>query len=212
MSGQSAHDNPGSGSVEITQGNFYSNHIYEIVEAAKDYSLVKALKIHFASTNIDKIGDGDIYQTAAIDIQDTSLDHSLVGYYVSLEGLNGAAYAVDEDGNEIPYDRQMNVTDKFYIRVPVNKVSEASHTVTLGVQGVYDAMNFGEYFLATNQDDQKLIRITNQQLRVDVSEDVNFLVSPNTGMTTAQTIYFIGLIVLLCGVGIIYANSKPIEE
>ena len=38
------------------------------------------------------------------------------------------------------------------------------------------------------------------------------MVSPDTGMTTAQTIYFIGLIVLLCGVGIIYANAKPVEE
>ena len=32
---------------------------------------------------------------------------------------------------------------------------------------------------------------------------------PDTGMNTAQTIYFIGLIVLLSGVGIIYANAKP---
>ena len=30
-------------------------------------------------------------------------------------------------------------------------------------------------------------------------------------MNTAQTIYFIGLIVLLCGVGIVYANVKPVE-
>ena len=31
-------------------------------------------------------------------------------------------------------------------------------------------------------------------------------------MSTAQTIYFIGLIVLLCGVGIVYANAKPAES
>ena len=31
-------------------------------------------------------------------------------------------------------------------------------------------------------------------------------------MSAAQTIYFIGLIVLLCGVGIVYANAKPIEN
>ena len=32
---------------------------------------------------------------------------------------------------------------------------------------------------------------------------------PSTGMNMAQSVYFIGLIVLLCGVGIIYANAKP---
>ena len=34
----------------------------------------------------------------------------------------------------------------------------------------------------------------------------------DTGMSKAQTIYFIGLIVLLCGVGIVYANAKPVES
>ena len=32
---------------------------------------------------------------------------------------------------------------------------------------------------------------------------------PDTGMGVAQTIYFMGLILLLSGVGIVYANAKP---
>lgn len=40
----------------------------------------------------------------------------------------------------------------------------------------------------------------------------NLVGSPDTGMNAAQTIYFIGLIVLLCGVGIVYANTKPVES
>ena len=35
---------------------------------------------------------------------------------------------------------------------------------------------------------------------------------PDTGMSTAQTVYFVGLIILLSGVGIIYANVKPEES
>ena len=43
--------------------------------------------------------------------------------------------------------------------------------------------------------------------------DVNYTPDvPDTGMTTAQTIYFIGLIILLSGVGIIYATAKPQEQ
>ena len=33
----------------------------------------------------------------------------------------------------------------------------------------------------------------------------------DTGMSVAQIVYFIGLIVLLTGVGIIYVNAKPAE-
>ena len=33
----------------------------------------------------------------------------------------------------------------------------------------------------------------------------------DTGITAAQSVYFIGLIILLAGVGIIYANIKPRE-
>ena len=40
----------------------------------------------------------------------------------------------------------------------------------------------------------------------------NIVGSPDTGMNAAQTIYFIGLIVLLCGLGIVYANTKPVES
>ena len=42
--------------------------------------------------------------------------------------------------------------------------------------------------------------------------EVEFVGAPDTGMNTAQTIYFIGLIILLCGVGIVYANAKPVES
>ena len=40
---------------------------------------------------------------------------------------------------------------------------------------------------------------------------VELVFAPDTGMNTTQTIYFIGLIVLLCGVGIVYANAKPVQ-
>ena len=41
-------------------------------------------------------------------------------------------------------------------------------------------------------------------IQLDYTPDV-----PDTGMGIAQTIYFMGLILLLSGVGIVYANAKP---
>ena len=45
------------------------------------------------------------------------------------------------------------------------------------------------------------------EFTIDYTPDI-----PDTGISAAQTVYFIGLIVLLSGVGIIYANVKPTEQ
>ena len=45
----------------------------------------------------------------------------------------------------------------------------------------------------------------------DSGKDFDLAPAPDTGISAGQTIYFVGLIVLLCGVGIIYANAKPTQ-
>ena len=53
--------------------------------------------------------------------------------------------------------------------------------------------------------------VDNSKLAKTARCDIDFVGTPDTGMSKAQTVFFIGLIVLLCGVGIVYANAKPIE-
>ena len=65
------------------------------------------------------------------------------------------------------------------------------------------------YKVQNNDDSQE---VTTVQFANKVDQDgTNFDLAPapDTGISAGQTIYFVGLIVLLCGVGIIYANAKP---
>ena len=58
---------------------------------------------------------------------------------------------------------------------------------------------------------QSIIRVEKGNGPASGSGVLTVVTPPDTGASTSQTIYFIGLIVLLCGVGIIYANSKAVK-
>lgn len=186
----------------------YNDYIKPVIDRAKEQTIARTVKAEFASNNIDKISNGEIFQTAEVSVVATPANH-LLRYYVQLVGMNDA-YVVDKDGNRISDLTPLNPTDKFWIRVPVNKVTKENNSVDVVISGDFDDISLGEFYACG--DAQQVVKITPAYPRISNSRTVNFLVTPDTGMTTAQTIYFIGLIVLLCGVGIIYANAKPIEE
>lgn len=194
--------------VYLSDSNLYNRYIKSVVAAANQATNFKTVTSKADSNNISLVGDNDIYQTDKIRvIANPSSD--LVNYSVDISGLDGA-YVVDKDGNtKGPLDT-FAPSDYFYIRVPVNKVTEQNKTVAIKVVGEFQNYLSGEFYVATGK--QTIVAVTSENFRVDNSNYINFLVTPDTGMTTAQTIYFIGLIVLLCGVGIIYANAKPVEE
>ena len=160
-----------------------------------------------ASADVSLLDDGKTYQTDKIEAD--VKNGTLTGYEVLLSGIK-EAYVVDENGNKVADDKMFRPNEKFRIRVPKDKVTEKNSTVYVTIFGYFENVNQGEYYALS--DSQAVTKVTTTQLRTENEKPINFLVSPDTGMTTAQTIYFIGLIVLLCGVGIIYANAKPVEE
>lgn len=105
-----------------------------------------------------------------------------------------------------------NAADKFKIMVPRDKVTDSNKNIKVYVNAVFEG-DLLAYFGSEGY--QTVITtgpvfgnaIAEKQVTINYTPDV-----PDTGMTTAQTIYFIGLIILLSGVGIIYANAKPREE
>ena len=189
--------------------SFYDTYVARVVAAAKTATNAKTVKAVLASESIGLVGDSDIYQTDKISVV-ANPSQDLVGYYVDLYGLDGA-YLVDKDGNKKTSLDKFAPNDIFYIRVPSSKIKDNNKTVKVQITGEFTNYVGGEYYMA-GRDDQAIVKVTNENYRVWNEASIDFMVTPPTGMTTAQTIYFIGLIVLLCGVGIIYANAKPVEE
>lgn len=181
--------------------------IRALVDAAKAASNVKVLSVNIDGTDPASIAeDKSFYQSPMV----TVAGDGLISYNVSVGGVEGA-YLVDvETGNNLNATN-IPATTKFYVRIPADKVGEEKVDVTVSVTGRFNTLT-GSYYTAATGDLQKVVSVTGSTLDVSDGASFEIIPTPATGMNMAQTIYFIGLIVLLCGVGIVYANAKPIEN
>ena len=78
-------------------------------------------------------------------------------------------------------------------------------TVNISVTGNFE--KYTGFYYSGGSNCQQVTTVENVVDHPNTGAD--FAIAPDTSMSSAQTIYFIGLVVLLCGVGIIYANAKP---
>ena len=155
----------------------------------------------FSDDSVSQVGDTEYYQTSSLNV--SSYDNALLSYDISaINGVNDA-YVVDQDGNKISDPNNLSPSSKVYIRF--KKDSDAK-TLTISAKGHFNDRIF-EY---TSSGSQKIIAFAPGDY--DTGTSLDLVGSPDTGMSTSQTIYFIGLIVLLCGVGIIYASAKPAKD
>lgn len=187
--------------------SIYDNYIEPLVNRAMAASNFKQISVTKADGEIFKTDDGKFYQTTLITVVgDPSSD--LISYDISLSGIEGAI-AVDENGAELALT---NVAPgkKFYVRIPSDKVTDKVQNLQVGVTGHFKTLTGHEYH-AESGNLQKVVTVTGDTMDVSGGLSIEIVGAPDTGMNTAQTIYFIGLIVLLCGVGIVYANAKPVD-
>ena len=185
--------------------------IMKLVNEANNYTGPR-LTVTKDSDEVSKTEDGNYYQSALITVVGNG---GLATYDISLSGIEGAI-VVNENGEELGTTNVPAAT-KFYVRIPTTKATESVQKVNVGITGHFtsggtDESGKGiEYYYVEGSDELQRMASTKPG---DVADgiEVEFVVSPDTGMNTTQTIYFIGLIVLLCGVGIVYANAKPLEN
>ena len=118
------------------------------------------------------------------------------------------AKIVDKDGNIINDTSALTPTQlsQFYVRIPVNKVSK-NVTVNVKVTGTFKVYDGLRYTSGANTQEVTTVKFVNRTS--DSGKSFDLAPAPDTGISAGQKIYFVGLIVLLCGVGIIYANAKP---
>ena len=195
-----------SESVEVYKGqNLYTAFIKPLVDKAKTASDVAILNVSKASDEISMSEDKKFYFSALITVTGDP-SSALKNYAISLNGIEGAK-AVDEDGNELT--GTVTPGTKFYVRIPAEKVTKNVQKVVVSVDGKFDTLE-GKYYNAAG-DFQRVVSVKTGEKTISKGTEVEFVGTDDTGMNTVQTIYFIGLIVLLCGVGIVYANAKPVQ-
>ena len=160
-----------------------------------------------ADDTISKTDDKKYYQSSLITVS-ADPANSLLGYDISLSGLEGAV-AIGEDG-EVINTTNIAPGTKFYLRVPAEKVTETVQKVSVNVTGHFSGASGTYYYVESDANLQRMASVKPGDVLGGI--EVEFIGTPDTGMNVAQTIYFIGLIILLCGVGIVYANAKPVKS
>lgn len=192
--------------IDATE-TFYQRYIADLVSNARQAGVTTggAMQISRKNDEISITDDEKYYQSSEITISNTS-PSNITGFTVSIESAPEGTILVDENGQKL---ESMDNVSKFYVRVPVDKVTEMSKTVRIKTTGTFRGYD-GYYYRAEGA--QTVSTVFTKDFTNDASLEFTLNYTPDvpsTGMSMAQSVYFIGLIVLLCGVGIIYANAKP---
>ena len=194
---------------DISTATFYETKIAPLVAKAKqaDVSANGTLTMSIANQEISVTDDEKYYQTSLVTVcgpeRDNFVNESLS---VTIDSAPDGTILVDQNGQVI--ENATGVTS-FYVRVPVDSVTEDNKVIRLSATGTFRGYNGYEYKADGAQTVSSVFttdvpNTTGLEIPINYTPEV-----PDTGMNLAQSIYFIGLVVLLCGVGIIYANAKP---
>ena len=192
---------------QLSEGTIYDTYIKPLVTSALNATNYASVSVNAASTDISKTDDEKYYQSDVITVNGDP-SSSMQSFDVSVEGIDGVI-VINENGETISSLKNLPVGTKFRIRVPVEKVTETAQNAKINVTGHFDSLT-GNYY--TNETKQKVVTVTGTTIDAKSGTEIEFVGVPDTGMNGIQTIYFIGLVVLLCGVGIVYANAKPVKN
>ena len=201
--------------ITLTDVNFSSIVRALVVDAlSHDYS--ESLFELSATGNAKE--EGDYFISGPIKVNSAG---SLQSFTVKITSDVKDAQIIDSNGTVIkPDDELTSATNVVYVKVPKKSLSEGETKINLLSNATFSSlgayMYTGEYTdnQGAKHEAQTLADVYPTTAEFSSTATIKFKVVvdvPDTGMTTAHTIYFIGLVVLLCGVGIVYANVKPKE-
>ena len=194
---------------DASTATFYETYIAPKVAEAKqaDVSANGTLTMSIANQEISVTDDEKYYQTSLVTVSNTDKDSFVnESLSVTIDSAPEGTILVDQDGHEI--EDATGVTS-FYVRVPVDSVTEDNKVIRLSATGTFRGYSGYEY-RGTDAQTVSSVFTTDVPNTTGLEIPINYTPEvPDTGMNLAQSIYFIGLVVLLCGVGIIYANAKP---
>lgn len=197
----------GTTEQNISVPNLYTTYIQPLVAKARSASSVKELEI--VKENDDLVLNGDWYSTSLIGVNSNS--DGFLSYDVSVNGIEGVR-VVDAQGNEMT-TTELPLDKKFKVLIPKASVTTTSQNLSIGVKGKFNGLD-GKYYTGVSRTGsalQKVVTVTGNIVYVEKGTSIEVVGAPDTAKNAIQILYFIGLIILLSGVGIIYANAKPVQ-
>lgn len=170
------------------------------------------LKVTPKSKTISITDDGNYYQSDIVTVNGST---GIQGYQINTTGLPAGTKFYKADGTELTDVTNLANGTQFVVRIPKDSITNENKNVTVSVTGAFTGKTAYYYTYrdaTTNVESQKIALVGDVTQHISVGTDIPFDYTPpteDTGITAAQSVYFIGLVILLAGVGIIYANIKP---
>ena len=170
-----------------------------------------SLDVTKKSEGVSMTSDGKYYQTGFVDVVGTVLSESIGsfnGFELKLNKAPEGTMVVDKDGKEITDLTNLEPGTKFAFKVPVDKVKEENKKMEVSVLGSFDSYAADIYVAEGSQTVTSVSKINNN-LSVPLDLELNYAPTvPNTALNNSATLYIIGLILLLSGLGIFYTSAK----
>lgn len=170
------------------------------------------LNVSKKSDSISITDDGDYYQSDIVTVNGSS---GIQGYEIKTTGLPVGTKFYSTDGTELTDVTNLTNGTQFVVRIPKNSITNDNKNVAISITGAFTGKTAYYYTYHNdthNVDRQKIAYVGEVTQHINQGVVIPFDYTPvteDTGITAAQSVYFIGLIILLAGVGIIYANIKP---
>ena len=203
----------GCGAGATSQATFYDTYIAPIVANARQSNVTAngTINISLANQEMSITEDEKYYQTSLVTITNSDPGNFVSdSLKVEIQSAPDGTILIDENGQQIETVNEKNT--KFYVRIPVESVTEENKSVLLHAEGTFRGYD-GYYYKADGAQTVSTVFTTDVKAFDDLDIPINYTPEvPDTSMSIAQSVYFIGLVVLLCGVGIIYANAKPRQK
>lgn len=194
-------------SVPETATNLYNEYIKKWIDEAKKFNS-DYLTIQLDKTiSVKETSDKKFYETDKIEVS-SAVASLLKNYEVSLSGISDA-FIVDAEKKKI--EGTIEAGKEFYIRIPVDKISGEVQKLNVVIKGNFNLKN-GAVYSASDSNLQRVAALTDGLASFPISRTIQFTGAPSTGINMGPVIYFIGSVILLCGIGIIFVNTNPAKK
>lgn len=192
----------------LTGSTLWNGYVSGLISSAK------AVKDPADSTLSVTGGDGwtktdDGYKSSLISVAPSSSEASYSAYSLTLEGAPDGVKVYTEAGEDIT-SKLDNITagTKVYVFVPSEQAKKGpKFTLKASTTITYNAA-YKYVDKTTNYQPSVLVGPETKNIEGAISLNV----IPDTASSISNSIYFVGVLILLCGAGIIYANVKPKKQ
>lgn len=182
----------------------------DLVNAAKSQagtnpSIVNNLAFNYDGTHtVDK--ENKTIRTGVISIQNSS---EVSSFSLDLSKAPSGTKVYNESGSELTSLTDIPSTTRFYLIVPISNPDNYTFDFNISATASYTYYNGYKYTSGANQ---PVVLVTNDTKSITAALRIEGSHVEDTASSISRVMYISGLFILLCGVGIIYANVKPKKQ